>query len=67
MSETVAELIHAFSNLTPHERYAVLIELARISESDNGPLEDEELTLSGEQVFAMYDAEEADRGETGTR
>lgn len=64
MGETAAELIHVFSTLPPHECHAVLIELVRIAESDDGPLADEELTLAGELVFAMYDAEEAEGGET---
>jgi hypothetical protein len=63
MSETAVELIHAFSTLPHHERYEVLIELARISERDHGPLTDEELSFAGEQVFARYDAEEAGHGE----
>ena len=64
MNQTAAELIHAFSTLPPHEQHAVLIELVRISESDDGPLTDDELTFAGEQVFAMYDAEEAEHGKT---
>lgn len=67
MSETADELIQAFSTLPPHERRAVLIELARISEVDAGPLTDDELTHAGEQVFAMYDAEEAEHGHTEQR
>jgi hypothetical protein len=63
MSDTATELIQAFSNLPPNERYAVLIELARISEADDGPLSEDELACAGEQVFAMYDAEEAEHGE----
>lgn len=66
MSETAIELIQAFSALPPHERHAVLIELARISEGDNGPLTDDELIFAAEQVFAIYDVEEAERGETST-
>ena len=64
MSETAIELIQAFSTLPPHERHAVLIELARISEGDDGPLIDDELTFAGEQVFAICDVEETERGET---
>ena len=41
----------------------MLLELARISEANAGPLSDEELTAAGESVFAMYDAEEAGHGE----
>ena len=64
MSETATELIQAFSTLSAHERHAVLIELARISEADDGPLTNDELTYAGAQVFAMYDAEEAKHGNT---
>jgi hypothetical protein len=67
MSETATELVRAFSTLSPQERYAVLIELARISEADGGLLSDDELVYAGEQIFAMYDAEEADHGETQER
>lgn len=67
MSETATELIRTFRSLSPHERYAVLIELARISEADDGPLSDDELAYAGEQIFAMYDAEEAERGESQER
>lgn len=67
MSDTANELIQAFSTLSPNERYAVLIELARISEADDGPLSDDELAGAGEEIFAMYDAEEAARGEAHKR
>ena len=67
MSETAAELIVTFSTLSPRERYAVLIELARISEGDVDVLTDDELTLAGEQVFAMYDAEEAEHDAASAR
>jgi hypothetical protein len=49
--------------LSRSDQYAVLLELARISEANAGPLSDEELTAAGESVFAMYDAEEAGDGE----
>jgi hypothetical protein len=62
MSETAAQLIHAFSTLPAHERHAVLIELARIAEADDDPLTNDEMSYAGEQVFAMYDAEEAEHG-----
>ncbi len=67
MSEIAVELIQAFSTLPPHERYEVLIELARISERDHGPLTDEELSIAGEQVFAIYDTEEAEHGAASPR
>lgn len=63
MSDVAVELIHAFSALSRSEQHAVLLELARISEANAGPLSDEELTAAGESVFAMYDAEEASHGE----
>ncbi len=64
MSETAANLIQAFTTLPPHERHAVLIELARISEAEDGPLTDDELSYAGAQLFALYDAEEAEHGGT---
>jgi len=64
MSETATELIRTFCTLSPNERYAVLVELARISEADDGPVSDDELAHAGEQIFAMYDAEEAEHGES---
>jgi len=64
MSETAHNLIHAFATLSPREKHTVLVELARISEQDAGAITDEELTLAGEQLFAMYDAEEAGHDET---
>lgn len=67
MSEAVNNLIAAFTSLPIPERRAVLLELARISESDAGDLSYDELAIAGEQVFAMYDAEEAERGETNAR
>jgi hypothetical protein len=67
MSNAANNLIDAFSALPPTERYSVLVELARISEGDAGAITDDELTYAGEQVFAMYDAEEAERGKTNAR
>lgn len=63
MSDIAIELIHTFSALSRSEQHTVLLELARISEANAGPLSDEELTTAGESVFAMYDAEEASHGE----
>ena len=63
MSDAAVELIQTFSALSRSDQYAVLLELARISEANAGPLSDEELTAAGESVFAMYDAEEAGHGE----
>ena len=67
MSEAATEVINAYSMLPPHERHAVLIELARMSGSDDDPLTDDELTFVGEQVFGMYDVEENERGDTSAR
>jgi hypothetical protein len=63
MCDAAVELIQTFSALSRSDQYAVLLELARISEANAGPLSDEELTAAGESVFAMYDAEEAGDGE----
>lgn len=67
MSETAVELIRTFATLSPHERHTVLVELARIAEAEDGPLSDDALARAGEQVFAMYDAEEAGHGDAGER
>ena len=63
MCDAAIELIQTFSALSRSDQYAVLLELARISEANAGLLSDEELTAAGESVFAMYDAEEAGHGE----
>ena len=63
MCDAAVELIQTFSALSRSDQYAVLLELARISETNAGPLSDEELTAAGESVFAMYDAEEAGHDE----
>ena len=67
MSEAASNLTNAFTLLPMPERHAVLVELARISQVDAGDLTDDELAIAGEQIFAMYDAEEAQRGETSSR
>jgi len=64
MTEAANNLIDAFSALPLVERHAVMVELARIFETDAGQVSDDELAFAGEQVFAMYDAEEAKRGDT---
>lgn len=64
MCDAAVALIQTFSALSRSDQYAVLLELARISAANAGPLSDEELTAAGESVFAMYDAEEAGHGET---
>ena len=66
MSDAAHSLIDAFTALPVTERHAVLVELARIAESDAGALTDAELSLAGEQVFALHDAEEAGNGETNS-
>ena len=38
MDNNIAQLIGAFAALPPDERHAVIVELARISEDDAGPL-----------------------------
>ncbi len=67
MSDDAAQLISAFSALPPDERYMVFVELARIAEIDAGPISDDELTQTGDELFAMYDREEADSGDSETR
>jgi hypothetical protein len=61
MSDAATQLIRAFSALSPSERYAVLLELAKISESETD-LSDEDLARVGDELFGMYDEEEADLG-----
>jgi hypothetical protein len=66
MSEAAAQVINAFCTLPPTERHAVLVELARISETDAGAITGEDLTLAGAELFAMYDDEETNIGNAGT-
>lgn len=61
MSDAATQLIRAFSGLSPSERYAVMLELAKISESETD-LSDEDLARVGDELFGMYDEEEADLG-----
>ena len=56
MSDAAVELIQTFFALSRSDQYTVLVELARISEQNAGPLSDEELAAAGESIFAMYDA-----------
>ncbi len=58
MSEDAKQLVDAFTALAPQDRYAVMVELAGISEADAGPISDDELTIAGAELFSMYDAEE---------
>ncbi|HEY2411217.1 MAG TPA: hypothetical protein VGI40_03195 [Pirellulaceae bacterium] len=67
MSNDAKQLVNAFFSLDPQERYAVIVELAGISEGDAGPVSDDELTIAGAELFSMYDAEEASSGDTETR
>ena len=61
MSDAATQLIRAFSALSPSERYAVMLELAKISESETD-LSDEDLARVGDELFRMYDEEEAELG-----
>lgn len=61
MSEAATQLIQAFSALSSSERYAVLLELAKISESET-ELSDDDLTRAGDELFGMYDEEESELG-----
>ena len=61
MSEAATQLIRAFSALSSSERYAVLLELAKISESETD-LSDDDLTRAGDELFGMYDEEESELG-----
>lgn len=67
MSDDARQLVNAFTSLAPLERYAVIVELAGISEADAGPISDDELTMAGVELFSMYEAEEATRGDAKTR
>lgn len=66
MSEAAAQVVDAFTALPPHERYSVLLELARLSE-ESGPISDEELIRAGVEIFAMYDREETVDGDAEAR
>jgi len=66
MSDEAKQLINAFADLDAQDRYAVIVELAGISEVDAGPISDDELTIAGAEIFSMYDAEEASSGDTET-
>ena len=61
MSDAATQLIRAFSALSPSERYVVMLELAKISESETD-LSDEDLARVGDELFRMYDEEEAELG-----
>ena len=67
MSDDATKLIHAFSALQPKERHAVIVELARIADNDAGPISDDELSLTGNELFSMYDQEETESGKTEAR
>lgn len=62
MADAAIQLIDAFTALPATERHAVLVELARITEGEAGPITDDELSFAGAEVFAMYDREEAEHG-----
>ena len=61
MSDAATQLIRAFSALSSNERHAVMLELAKISESE-AELSDEDLTRAGDELFGIYDEEEAELG-----
>jgi hypothetical protein len=67
MSNDAKQLVTAFASLAPPERYAVMVELAGISEADAGGVSDDELAIAGAEIFSMYDAEEGASGDTKTR
>ena len=67
MSDEAKQLVNTFTSLAPPERYAVIVELAGISEADAGPISDDELTIAGAELFSLYDAEEDTRGDAKTR
>ena len=66
MSDDAKQLVNAFTALAPQERYAVILELAGISEADAGPISEDELMFAGAELFSLYDAEEAAGGDTKT-
>lgn len=59
MTEAAHNLIDAFKALPVAERHAVFLQLATIAETSAGEISDEELIFAGEQLFLLYDAEEA--------
>ncbi len=61
MSDAATQLILAFSALPPSERHAVMLELAKISESETD-LSDEDLARVGDELFGLYDEEESEHG-----
>jgi hypothetical protein len=67
MNNDLTQIIDAFTALPPAQRYAVIVELVRISEADAGPLSDDELVAAGDDLFRMYDAEEAMDGQAESR
>jgi len=67
MSDEAKQLVSTFNSLAPPERYAVIVELAGISEADAGPISDDELTIAGAELFSLYDAEEETSGDAETR
>lgn len=67
MSDDAVQFLNAFAALPPHERYAVFVQLARISGADAGPVSEDELMFAGEEIFSMYDDEEAESGDAETR
>ena len=62
MSDAASQLVKAFSALAPSEQHAVMLELAKISA--DAELSDEDLSRAGDELFGMYDDEEASLGDS---
>jgi hypothetical protein len=67
MNHDLSRIIDAFIALPAAQRYAVIVELARISEADAGPHLEDDLVAAGDALFRMYDDEEAVDGQTESR
>jgi hypothetical protein len=67
MNNDLSRIIDAFTALPVAQRYAVIVELARISEADAGPLSDDDLVAAGDALFRLYDDEEAMDGQAKSR
>ena len=61
MSSQTAELLQAFESLPEDEKRIFIAEFLRRSVPfDSGPLEDEEIADSGDQLMSALDADETD-------
>ncbi len=67
MSDNAVQVIEGFALLSHEERHSVLLELASMDQFEDGPLSDEALYDAGDEIFAMYDAEEAADAEMSSR